>query len=245
MKISTINRTGTRAAAERLEEMLEIDDLSTSGPIPEGELSADEVRVQAIIAAGPLGSKIDMPEPSSNVALLDHLGARLAFERGGTRLYDALLRKAESLASGLGLDDCVADLRHIRQEEAEHALMLMGLIRELDGDPTMETPCADLEGVLSSGLMQAVNDPRTTLAQCLHAALVAELADIEAWSTLLNLGGGALTSEQAELVREAAEHEQEHLVMVRKWLLEAQQQERSLGTSLKPRSGRRSMESRG
>lgn len=225
MKNASINRSGTRRSADLLKEMDDIEGLIAIDP-PEGaDPSPDQLRAQAVEQAEPLGSIGDKLTVGQYDVLLDRLGARLAFERGGARLYEALLRKAAVQAEESGLEECVADLQRIQVEEVEHADVLVGIIDELGGDPTMETPCADLEGVLSSGLVQAVNDPRTTLTQCLHAALVAELADVEAWSALLALGGGQLSPAQLEAVEDALAREQRHLSLVRRWFLACEQED--------------------
>jgi rubrerythrin len=82
----------------------------------------------------------------------------------------------------------------------------------------VQTPCADISGVLSQGVMQVVSDPRTTVVECLEAVLNAELMDNDGWSMLLKLmeskGGGEFTDQ----IEEAEEHEREHLTMVRGWL---------------------------
>lgn len=225
MKNASINRSGTRRSADLLKEMDDIEGLLAADPPEGGDPTPERLRSRAVEQAQPLGSLGDKPTSGRFDVVLDRLGARLAFERGGARLYEALLRKAAAQARELGLEECVADLQRIHAEEVEHADMLMGVIGELDGDATMETPCADLEGVLASGLVQAVNDPRTTLTQSLHAALVAELADVEAWAALLALGAGQLSAEQLEAVDDALAREQRHLSLVRRWFLASEQED--------------------
>ena len=51
----------------------------------------------------------------------------------------------------------------------------------------MQTPCADVTGAESIGLLQVVSDPKTTVDQSLHAILVAELADNAGWEELIAL----------------------------------------------------------
>ena len=48
--------------------------------------------------------------------------------------------------------------------------MLVQAMEQLGGDPTAQTPCADVTATASMGLIQVVTDPRTTLAQSLNAA---------------------------------------------------------------------------
>jgi len=147
---------------------------------------------------------------------IDKLGERLAFERTGTRLYDALLAKFDALGDG-GTGATRAELERIRADEARHFAMLAHAIETIGGDPTAQTPCADLAGVESMGLMQVLSDPRTTFVQSLHAILVAEMADNAGWEVLVAL---ADENHQASLSTEfttALSEEQDHLEMVRQW----------------------------
>jgi rubrerythrin len=218
----SLNRTGTRAARARLAAMIDTDGLPADDRPAPGPTD-EEMRFTCIDEARPVGTVVDQPTAPTKVPLLDSLGGRLAFERGGVRLYEAVLRKAEVLAHDQGLQACIADLQRIRDEEAEHADLLERVIVECEGDPTLETPCADLEGVMSSGLLQVVHDPRTTLLQCLRAALVAELADLENWSALIRRVQGLVPDALAEEIAEALAHEQEHLALIRTWITTAEQ----------------------
>jgi len=115
----------------------------------------------------------------------------------------------------------LADLQKIRQEEARHFAIVADAIETLGGDPTSQTPCADLVGVESMGLMQAVTDPRTTIAQSLHAILVAELTDNAGWEMLI-----ALVEDQGQnsLITDfsvALDEERTHLQQVQTWFEEA------------------------
>jgi hypothetical protein len=159
---------------------------------------------------------------------LDKLGERLAFERTGTRLYEGLLLKHETYGTFAGGPSRDELLRH-RDEEAAHMTMLEDTIVELGADPTAMTPSADLAAVESMGVLQAVRDPRTNLAQSLHAMLAAELVDGCAWEML-----GQLATElgYTDLVTRfaAAEHvEQRHLTHVRGWVAAAAAAEAKLG----------------
>ena len=231
-----MNRTGMQMAPAQMEKMKEVTELTN--PSSEGDANAlAGLRAQYILDADPLGT---VPPPltvkgavKSTMKLvggkrpqvfLDKLGERLAFERSGTRLYDALIGKCEvasSLPDAISLDQ----LRHFRQEEAQHFALVADCIRELGGDPTAQTPCADLAGVESSGLMQVVTDPKTTVNQSLHAILVAELADGAAWDELVVLAQEMGYGEMAARFEECAAHEAEHLASVLQWHQEATLQE--------------------
>ena len=152
--------------------------------------------------------------------LLDKLGERLAFERTGTRLYDALITKFDTMQDQ-STSMTLADLRKIRQDEARHFAIVADAIETLGGDPTSQTPCADLVGVESMGLMQVVTDPRTTVAQSLHAILVAELTDNAGWELLIAL---AEDQNQNSLITDftvALDEERAHLQQVQNWFQEA------------------------
>lgn len=147
---------------------------------------------------------------------IDKLGERLAYERTGVRLYEALLCKhaAAELHEG---GPTVEELEEIRQEELQHFGMLAEAIKSLGADPTAMTPCADVTAVASSGALKVLTDPRTTLTQCLDVMLTVELTDNDAWLVLTNLAEGLGKNELAEQFRQAMLEEQEHLARVRAW----------------------------
>ncbi|HYD56620.1 MAG TPA: ferritin-like domain-containing protein, partial [Burkholderiales bacterium] len=154
----------------------------------------------------------------------DKLGERLAFERGGTRLYDALIGKCALPQEGPEVVS-LEKLRHFREDEAQHFALVRDCIVQLGGDPTAQTPCANLAGIEAMGLMQVVTDPKTTVVQSLHAILVAELADNAAWEELVMLAREMGQEEMAARFEEAAGHEREHLDHIKAWHLEATLQE--------------------
>lgn len=144
-------------------------------------------------------------------ALVDKLGERLAFERSGVRLYDALITKCEN--SELDID--VDRLRHFQKEEAEHFKMLEEVMRSIGADPTAVTPGADVMAVASMGLFQVLGDPRTTPLQALEAILVAELTDNDGWELLIQLAKEAGMKEEEKKFRHALLQEEQHLHGIR------------------------------
>jgi hypothetical protein len=151
---------------------------------------------------------------------LDKLAERLAFERGGVRLYDALIVKfgaAEPHDTGVSLED----LEEIRDDELRHMGVVMRAIQKLGGDPTVMTPCADVIGVASTGLVQVLTDPRTTFTQGLDAILVAELADNDGWDLLVGLAEGLGLTDLVTELRVALDEEADHLRKVRAWIQRA------------------------
>jgi rubrerythrin len=154
------------------------------------------------------------------VVLLDKLGERLAFERQGTRLYQAFLQKFETLAEDDELGPSSEEIKHICEQELEHFKLLQKAIVQLGGDATVESPSADIAGLLSQGALQVVSDPRTTIPQSLQALLTAELADNDGWELLQQVAAEVGEKDLEKQCRKAFEHEQEHLDKVRGWVLE-------------------------
>jgi rubrerythrin len=227
-----MNRTGVQMSPVDSKAMQQIDGLSRGAPGSDEELV--ELRCTYINNAEPLGS-VPPPTTFSGVVssgmstllgddpqvLLDKLGERLAFERTGTRLYDALITKCRALLDSTDISMNFDDLHRIRDDEARHFALLADAIDALGGDPTAITPSADLAGVESAGLVQVLNDPRTTLAQCLHAIMVAELADRAGWETLVALADEQEKDDLVDAFADALDEEREHLALVQTWYEEA------------------------
>ena len=212
-----VNHSGMGAATKVAAQMLENTELTK--PKRGDERGMAKVRMEYAAEAEPVGS---MPEPQQagiEAVLADKLGERLAFERTGVRLYDALLAKCG--ANGKADAPPLKELEHIRGEEAEHFALIGKAIESLGGDPTAQTPAADIAGVEGSGLMQVLTDPKTTIAQALHAILVAEMVDNAAWEELIEIADAAGQSELVEQFAKAHAQEAEHWAKVQKWYKEA------------------------
>jgi rubrerythrin len=149
--------------------------------------------------------------------LLDKLGARLQFERTGVRLYQALISKLDAYGTFSG-GPSRGDLEQIRDEEHRHLLIVQDLIEELDGDPTVITPCANLQAVASRGICDVLVDPRTNLIECLDAIIIAELVDHESWEMIASTAERMGKTDLIGRLRECERIEAEHLVKVRGWL---------------------------
>lgn len=152
---------------------------------------------------------------------MDKLGERLAFERSGTRLYEALLSKLE--ADG-GFDDGPTrdDLVDILEEEHRHFALLVDVMRGLGGDPTAVTPSADLSATAAMGVVKIITDARTTLLQGLEAILIAELTDRQGWESLVELAREAGKKELAQTFMQAEATEARHVEHVRRWVAAGQ-----------------------
>lgn len=229
-----MNRTGMQMSPIDSSAMLDVDPAIATGEMNDGAAlenlrsayiaDADEglgsVPVPGSIK-GMVATGVSAMSGNDPKLLLDKLGERLAFERTGTRLYDALLVKCESdpdtMVSSMSLDAVL----QIRDDELAHFRQLTQAIESLGGDPTAQTPCADLAGVESMGLMQVLSDPRTSLTQSLHAILTAELVDNTGWEMLIALAENQGQKDMADEFRICLQEEQEHLENVQRWFNEA------------------------
>jgi rubrerythrin len=222
------NRTGIQMSPMDIKKMLSGMDGPLGQPTSEGdETRMAELRTSYIAEADPVGS---VPPPATAKGalksgakmltgkrpqvLLDKLSERLAFERTGTRLYEALMAKCK--ADG-GAVVSLERVEHFCEEEARHFKLVHQCIETLGGDPTVQSPCADIAGVESVGLVQVLTDPKTTLAQSVHAILVAELTDNVAWDELVVLAREMGNEDMAAQFMEAQEAEREHLETVKQW----------------------------
>lgn len=223
-----MNRTGVQMSPIDIEKML----AATRHTVPSSdgdESTLAELRSSYIVESdeigsvpvpgtvkGMLSSGMQMLSGHSPQVLMDKLGERLAFERSGTRLYDALITKCEAQRDELSLVS-IAVLQQFREEEAHHFHVVMQAIQQLGGDPTAQTPSADVNGVESMGLMQVLTDPRTSVSHCLHAVLTAELVDNAGWSLLIELASELGQDELLNQFRPALEEENRHLAQIRSW----------------------------
>lgn len=222
-----MNKTGVQMSPVDIDKMLNDIGASSTGSADSAGIAA--VRTSYVTEAEPVGT-VPMPGSAKGALktgakkltgsnpeiLIDKLGERLAFERSGVRLYDAVLTKAQAageMLNGISIDQ----LRHFRNEEESHFRMLAACIESLGADPTAETPGADIAGVESMGLMKVLDDPRTTLPQTLHALLVIELADNDSWELLIKLAEDAGQKKMVDEFRAALQQEQDHLKHVKRW----------------------------
>lgn len=192
---------------EYAEECDEEEPAYGSVPMPAGFLGKARVVISGLFGGEP-------------IRMLDKLGERLAFERTGVRMYEALISKHEAFGSFDGGPQR-SELMKILNEEHEHFKMLEDVILQLDGDPTAMTPSADLALTVGAGVLTVITDPRTTLRQGLEAILVAELADREGWNLLIELANEACNTDMLELFEQAERIEEQHLAALRRWLAAA------------------------
>lgn len=164
-------------------------------------------------AKGMLKSTFDMALGKSPELLVDKLGERLAFERSGVRQYDAMIAKAKAMNTAES--DLVQVLQHIRDEEFEHMNLVAEAIETLGADPSAQTPCADIVGVKSMGVMQVLTDPRTNISQGINALLTLELEDNAAWELLIELAEAGGHPNIAKSFHKAKAQEDDHLIKIK------------------------------
>jgi len=193
----------------------------------DSSVEAFDLRREYIQSSGQLGS-VPIPNTTRGVisssaqflkgndpsVLIDKLGQRLAYERSGARLYEAFLTKCNAAVPELD----TAVLEQFHQEEIEHFVLVRDCIIAIGGDPTAQTPCADASGVATMGLMQLMNDPRSSVPQCVEAMLIAELTDVAAWDLLIQLAEKAGLENFVEKFTVAKVAEDRHLVVIKEWL---------------------------
>ena len=213
------NHTGITLHPEMAKEMLEgtveFGPTSSGGP----DLIAEN-RIRVAKESAPAATMPPADVAVDRLPLLDKLGARLAFERMGVRLYDALVSKLDAYGTYQG-GPSRDDLTQIRDEEHRHMQLVEKLIQSLGGDPTVVTPCANLQATASRGINDVLVDPRTNLVECLDAIMVAELADHESWEMLAALSETKNIEGLDAQLRAAERTEAEHIEKVRGWLAAA------------------------
>lgn len=229
------NRTGIATSEELAEEMRtgpqEFGPTSSGSRAAAGKVRIDYARSAQGRGLGsvppPQGLKnkakaaVDMVVGHEPTLLMDKLGERLAFERSGTRLYEALLSKHEA-DDGFDGGPSHDELVEILEEEHRHFAMLVDVMRDLGGDPTAVTPSADLAATASMGVVKIVTDARTTLLQGLEAMLIAEMTDRQGWEALAEIAQIAGKDELATRCMQAEAVEAEHLAKVRRWVAAGQ-----------------------
>lgn len=210
------NRTGISRDAAMSRDMSEAAQESIDGTDAADfvEYRREEQQGKPPVATMPPPPRSDQaPSP----VLLDKLGERLAFERSGVRLYETLVLKQAAGGDFTG-GPTREDLEQLCADERKHFEMLEEIIVARGGDPTGVTPGANLVAVETRGIAATILDARTTLAEGLHALLVAELADNAGWEQLIELMQELGDTTDVERFEAALEEEQDHLARVRGWL---------------------------
>jgi ferritin-like protein len=225
--MSVRNRTGIGLSPIDSQQM--IDAADQTPPSSQGDetalaaLDSDYIRSsEPVGSVPPPGTLADAAQTvlgkltgKNPEVLIDKLGERLAFERTGTRLYDYLITKCETTKADSGIS--IDTLRQFRREEARHFKLVAQAMESLGADPTAQTPGADVGAVASSGVLQVLSDPRTSVSQSLEAILTAELVDNAGWELLFKLAGQMGLYDLESEFRKALVEEENHLRQIRHW----------------------------
>lgn len=224
-----MNRTGIATSPIDGRRVVAGAEETPAGNVLDGEAIAAE-RISWARTVSPVGT---VPPPASikgvvktalerleghkPTVLIDKLGERLAFERTGTRLYEAVMAKLAAADPHPG-GPTRADLETIRNAEHRHFAVVRDALLQLGADPTAMTPGADLVSVTGLGWVQAITDPRTTLNQCLDVLLIAEAADVAGWELLIALTDQLGFDELCTQFRAVQAEEDRHVLRVRGWI---------------------------
>jgi len=220
-----LNRTGVQMSPRLTKEMISGADEFQS-PSLDTSMTTAQFKEDVIRECGPIGTVpvpgtakgalnvgVHMLRQDHPVVLIDKLGERLAFERTGVRLYDALITKCEALMPHISLDL----LYEFRREESEHFHLVWETLEKLGADPTCQTPCADVSAMASQGLVQVLNDPRTSVAQCVQSLVIAERTDNDSWELLILLAEQAGLDEEVQKFKVAKSAEEKHFLYIHRW----------------------------
>lgn len=227
-----MNKTGIDMAPIESKQMIQGTEELTRPRLPAGDSSAvAKNRIRMIKESdypvgsvpvpgtikGALKTGVQMLQGNDAKVLIDKLGERLAFERGGVRLYDALISKYEASANQSELPP-LERILEIRNEELRHFHLVADVMRQLGADPTAQTPSADIIGVASMGVQKVATEPRIGFSDTLCAILTAELTDHAGWTLLIQLAQEAGLKDVVTAFQEALTREQEHLESVQSWV---------------------------
>jgi hypothetical protein len=226
-----LNRSGLATSPRLAPQVLQVPKLT-----PHSSGDATIIANERIVYAREAEPVATMPPPGSlkelatttlklikgqkALVFIDKVAERMAFERSGARLYEALLSKLEAFGSWEGGPNR-SDLESILRDELQHFHLLAQVMGMLGADATAVTPSAEVNDVLTSGLRQVLTDPRVDLKSSLEAILQAELVDNDAWQTLVRLAVGYNETQLAERLQRCLDEERVHLGRVRGWLVAA------------------------
>jgi bacterioferritin (cytochrome b1) len=147
--------------------------------------------------------------------VVDLLCERLAFERAGVKLYDAIIAKLQR-SNEPEVHRTLKTMHEHRAQEKEHEEWLEAQIRALGGDTHIETDLARLVTVESSGIEAVVMDGDNDPVHLFHALLAAELADNAGWDLLVALADECHDRIAKKEFKKRLHEEEDHLVFVRR-----------------------------
>ncbi|MDQ2078509.1 ferritin-like domain-containing protein [Marinimicrobium sp. ABcell2] len=225
-----MNRTGMDMSPKQSEAMLKGSEMADAGPA--GRRGMDQIR-QAYFSEGDTVGSVPLPGSFSGAlssvkeklqgnnpeVLINKLGQRLAFERAGVRLYEALIYKCQTSPDDTTSEIISVDsLKQFRNDEAEHFLLVHQIMESLGADPTAMTPDADVTALSSLGVSKVLTEPRTSVLQCLEAIQTVELTDNAAWTLLQELCLNMGLDDMAKQLTPAIEQEEIHAHTITQWI---------------------------
>jgi bacterioferritin (cytochrome b1) len=142
--------------------------------------------------------------------VIDALAERLAFERAGEQLYDSIIQKVRSTREP-EVQSLLPELEAHRNHEREHKEWLERKIRELGGDPNLDTEYSLLASRESEGIRHVILGGDDSIPHLLHALLTAELADNAGWELLVDLADEVGDHEARHVFRRYLHEEEDHL----------------------------------
>jgi bacterioferritin (cytochrome b1) len=146
--------------------------------------------------------------------VINLLNERLAFERAGVKLYDAILERMRS-SGDPQIQRMVEQMQEHREDEKRHEEWLEEQIRALGGDAHTPSEKSILVQAESQGIEHVIQrDP--LLPHDFHALLVAELADNAGWDLLVQLADEVGDRDAKKEFKKRLHEEEEHLLFVRK-----------------------------
>ena len=226
-----MNKTGTKINLDEAMKTAEGAKKLTIPPQGDGMTVFCDKRLDYIRESDALGT---VPTPTSIKGMLssimekfkkgdhsfiDKLGERIAFERTGTRLYEALIAKYEGSDDRANFPDLTV-IKKFHEEELNHFRLCCEAMEEIGGDPTAMTPSADVAGVAGAGWVQALGDPRINFKQSLEVILQAELVDNDCWDVLIGMAEDLGLNTLVEKFQMAKAEEDVHLSTIRTWVKE-------------------------
>ncbi|MFL5815440.1 MAG: ferritin-like domain-containing protein [Bdellovibrionia bacterium] len=229
-----MNKTGIDMAPIESKKMIQGTEELSRPRVPQGDQTAvSQNRIRMIKESeypvgsvpmpgtmkGALKTGMQMLQGNDAKILIDKLGERLAFERAGVRLYDALISKHLASEDQAALPP-IDRIQEIRNEELRHFHLVADVMRQLGADPTAQTPSADVIGVASMGIQKVATEARMGFSDTLCAILTAELTDNAGWTLLIQLAQEAGLKDAVTSFQEALAREQEHLESVQSWVQE-------------------------
>ncbi len=146
--------------------------------------------------------------------VIDLLAERLAYERSGVKLYDAILKKVKA-SRHTQLKKLAKELKEHRDHEVEHAEWCEEQIRALGGDPDEKTEKALLVEIEAQGIEEIIFGD-APLSQMFHALNMAELGDNAGWAQLVGIAEQCGDEEARAEFQERLDHEEEHLRLTHK-----------------------------